>query len=388
MPIRNLQEANLALQPIRDNARTNDMNNGRAKNPDPSINYNQQGYKKFLNAISKLFHVQSKCCAVTVEGELTEIGDVLKVKEMRFTYNDRLTFGNFTFNILGDNFEDVVYGQNPQSFRSGVFAYSRMVPKAKTLISEVYIVMKTYRDYLNNYNGDLLEIATVEYLCDKLDRALQKCAQITRNSGHANVATWGQEVMQIITHILPETGRIINDLGTEYNKAGHGDISQYDPNNLRKLKSVLDNFGNYEMCTNNVIDFALHNILILDTAGAEILSIKQYIDPNDEGRTLHTELQQLYNNGIFDNNNIIPYLGISLLCCGMCYNVIRSEANIRNINIRDLVPGTHGIFFPEDWSVPNFCFRDDIAQQNLEALIQLAGNYANINDVTQTYFLQ
>ena len=100
MPIANLQEANLALQHIRANAIASDRDFGRAKNPLDSIDFNQQGYKKFLNAMSKLFHVQAKCCSVMVEGQLSETGDILKVQEIRFTYNDQLTFGNFAFKYL------------------------------------------------------------------------------------------------------------------------------------------------------------------------------------------------------------------------------------------------------------------------------------------------
>ena len=101
----------------------------------------------------------------------------------------------------------------------------------------------------------------------------------------------------------------------------------------------------------------------------------------------HADMQVL-NKLLTDVARFLPYLAISKLACGMCFNIIEYESRILNIVVDEIVRGSHGTFYPENWAIPEFCLRDENAIHNLEALIERAAQYEPVLDLNhQDYFL-
>ena len=82
----------------------------------------------------------------------------------------------------------------------------------------------------------------------------------------------------------------------------------------------------------------------------------------------------------------IPYVGVSLLCCGMCYHIIDLECRKAHKITDEMIPGTHGIFYPENWAVPEFCLATEEGWKNIQHVENLGNTYCDSIKCTDLYY--
>lgn len=353
----------------------------RAKPYQHEIFKTTHDYQKFLNCISKIFQVQPPCCAVRAKGLLTGIGEhpdyMLYLEGLYFTYNANLTYGTATFGFLRDLFEEVIFDRKIDNFKVASLIYSRVMLEKKSLAFKLNQVLKKFSKNLSKHEDPRQEL--LDNFIENLEAAREKLEDLQQNyrKKDYNFAAANNQIQELL--LKQDFMVIMQMLKESFDK---GEFNYKDTDSVR-IENTLKVYNDYIYSIEFIREFAVERIYVPGWAEYKIST--EYLKEEQiegKGAGIHSEMQQWPK--LFEEN-VLPYIGVSLLCCGMCYHTLNKLAEANGLEIKELVPGTHGIFYPEDWVViENFPINES---DKLDELALKSTQYAQIvgQDWIQSY---
>lgn len=363
-----------------------------------AMQVNHQGYKKFLDAVSKLFLVEFPVCALVARGKLLSGNAMILLQELCVAFNAPLTHGVIKLNIISNALTNTTLGHEHDLLRAAAFCYSRIAHDGVTTINDINKNVIRKCQTLIQEAADtgiiLAGLPTAQEmttLSNTINQIVHRVTQITNNPAHQNHTLWEQYVIENTIRIIPEVEALLLTIRQ------NNDLLQYlqqpaNANIYAKLLTTLDYYDEYRHCIDFVLEFAVDGVVLPGVQLLSLLDANDVIDQDEQGINYrpHADMQALNKllRMVHDDTAFLPYVAISRLACGMCFNIIEYESHILNIAREDMVRGTHGAFYPENWAIPRFCLRDDDAIHNLEDLIGRAIRYEPVLDLShQDYFL-